>query len=56
MTAATVLQNCNIINARRAYIIPGLIDNHVYAAITTMNLRAVPNRPVTMMALETQHS
>ena len=91
MTAATVLQNCNIvdtdagrvmpdrhilieedrisrisentipndnglnIDARGRFVIPGLIDNHVHAAITTMNLRAVPNRPVTMMALEARN-
>ena len=33
-------------------VMPGLIDAHVHAVVTTMNLAAMTNRPLTLIAIE----
>jgi imidazolonepropionase-like amidohydrolase len=40
------------IDVRGRTLMPGLIDVHVHAAITTMNLAAMARRPTTLVALE----
>ena len=40
------------IDLRGRVLMPGLIDAHVHAVITTMNLAAMQNRPSTLVALE----
>jgi imidazolonepropionase-like amidohydrolase len=37
-------------------LMPGLIDAHVHAAITTMNLEAMQRKPLTLVAQEARHS
>jgi len=40
------------IDARGRTLMPGLIDAHVHAAITTLNLAAMQGRPATLIAFE----
>jgi imidazolonepropionase-like amidohydrolase len=40
------------IDARGRTLMPGLIDAHVHATITTLNLAAMQGRPTTLVALE----
>jgi imidazolonepropionase-like amidohydrolase len=40
------------VDLRGRVLMPGLIDAHVHAVLTTMNLAALTQRPVTLVALE----
>jgi imidazolonepropionase-like amidohydrolase len=42
------------IDARGRTLMPGLIDAHVHATITTLNLAAMQSRPTTLVALESR--
>jgi len=44
--------NAQAIDVGGRTLMPGLIDAHVHAAITTMNLAAMAQRPLTLVAIE----
>ena len=44
----------HVIDAASRTLMPGLIDAHVHAAITTMDLNAMAHRPLTRIGIETK--